>query len=205
MKHSDFFLGLEFLGVAGFRWRCTDIGLRTILAIQLDRDDPLWYEGPPYIAEEVVFDEQEIEYCHLTASDALKAAVYEHKSSGHPGYPAEAIRRMLEVRHAHRYPHEGVLRFDRCRPDGEILHPYAGRKEGRDLGGRALPAVLKYLRRHARVGFHCVAARKSTRRSCPLGREKEAVVRLAGFAQPILDTKRRSEDAYNSPTPRLPP
>lgn len=132
MKHSDFFLGLEFLGPAGFRWRCTDLGQRTILAIQLDREDPHWYEGPPYIAKEVVFDEQEIEHCHLTASDALKAAVHEHKDSGHPGYPAEAVRRMLEVRHACRYPHEGVLRFDRCRPDGESLHPYAGQKEGGD-------------------------------------------------------------------------
>lgn len=23
-----------------------------------------------------------------------------------------------------------MLRFDRCRPDGEILHPYAGREDG---------------------------------------------------------------------------
>ena len=132
MKHSDFFLGLEFLGPAGFYWRCTDIGSRTIVAVQLDHDNPHWYEGPPYIAREVVFDEQEIERCHLAPDDALKAAVHEHESSGHPGYPADAIRRMMEARHAHPYPHEGVLRFDRCRPDGEILHPYAGRKEGED-------------------------------------------------------------------------
>ena len=130
MKHSDFFLGLEFFGPAGFRWRCTDVGSRTIAAFQLDRDDPRWYEGPPYIAKEVVFDEQEIEHCHLTPSDALKAAVHEHTSSEHPGYPAEAVRRMLEARHTHHYLHEGVLRFDRRRSDGEILHPYAERKEG---------------------------------------------------------------------------
>jgi len=80
----------------------------------------------------VVFDEQEIEHCHLTTEDALKAAVHEHESSGHPGYPADAIRRMMEARHIHLYSHEGVLRFDRCRPDGEILHPYAGRREGGD-------------------------------------------------------------------------
>lgn len=130
VKRVDFSIGLEFLGPAGLRWRCTDVGSRTILAIQLDQDDPRWYEGPPYIAKEVVFDEQEIEHCHLTESDALKSAVREHKRSGHPGYPADAVRQMLKTRHAHRYPHEGVLRFDRCRPDGEILHPYAGRKVG---------------------------------------------------------------------------
>lgn len=28
------------------------------------------------------------------------------------------------------YPYEGVLRFDRVAPDGEILHPYAARKDG---------------------------------------------------------------------------
>lgn len=132
MKHSDFFIELEFLGSAGFRWRCTDVGSWTIAAVQLDRDDPHWYEGPPYIADEVVFDEQEIEHCQLTLEDALKAAVHEYEDSGHPGYSAEAVRRMLETRRAHSYPHEGVLRFDRCRPDGEIFHPFAGRKEGQN-------------------------------------------------------------------------
>ena len=37
---------------------------------------------------------------------------------------------MMKALSAHRYPHEGVLRFDRRRGDGEILHPYAGKKEG---------------------------------------------------------------------------
>lgn len=47
MKHSDFYIGLEFLGRAGFQWRCTDVGTRTILAIQLDREDLNWNQGPP--------------------------------------------------------------------------------------------------------------------------------------------------------------
>lgn len=43
MKHSDFHIGLEFLGLAGFRWRCSDVGTRTVVAIQLDHDDdPNW-------------------------------------------------------------------------------------------------------------------------------------------------------------------
>lgn len=131
MKHADFHIGLEFVASAGFRWRCTDVGTRTILAIHLDRDNPHWYQGPPYIAKEVVFDEREIESCHLTQDAALMATIHEHKCSGHPGYPAEVVRQMLEARHTHRYPNNGVLRFDRCRqPDGEILHPYAGQKEG---------------------------------------------------------------------------
>lgn len=106
------------------------MGARTILAIQLDQKDPHWYQGPPYIAEEVVFDEYEMERCHRTNEDALVAAVNNHKITAHPGYPADAVTRMLEARYAHAYPHRGVLRFDRCRADGEILHPYAGRKEG---------------------------------------------------------------------------
>ncbi|NII11052.1 hypothetical protein [Oleiagrimonas sp. C23AA] len=133
MKHADFHIGLEFVGSAGFRWRCTDVGTRTILAIHLDRGNPHWYQGPPYIAKEVVFDEHEIESCHLTQDAALVATIHEHNSSGHPGYPAEVVRQMLEARHAHRYPNHGVLRFDRRRQsDGEILHPYAGRKDGED-------------------------------------------------------------------------
>lgn len=129
MKHADFYIGLEFVASAGFRWRCTDVGSRTILAIQLDRKDPNWYQGPPYITKEVVFDEHEMARCHLTAADALVAAVDDHQATAHPGYPSEAVTRMLEARHAQPYPHSGVLRFDRRRPDGEILHPYAGRQE----------------------------------------------------------------------------
>lgn len=129
MKHADFHIGLEFVASAGFRWRCTDVGSRTIVAIQLDRQDLNWYQGPPYIAKEVVFDEHEMERCYLSNADALSVAVKEHQVTSHPGYPSEAVWRMLEARHAQPYPHSGVLRFDRCRRDGEILHPFAGRQE----------------------------------------------------------------------------
>ncbi|MFM0558088.1 hypothetical protein P0D69_45375 [Paraburkholderia sediminicola] len=135
MKHSDFHIGLEFMGLAGFWWHCTDVGTRTIVAIQLDRDDPNWYLGPPYIAKEMVFDEQEIAACHLTEEEAIKAAIHEHETSGHPGFPNEVVTHMMQVRYKdpdNRYPHKGVLRFDRHRPDGEILHAYAGRKDGKN-------------------------------------------------------------------------
>lgn len=133
MKHSEFYMGLEFMAGAGFRWRCTDVGTRTIVAIQLDRDDSNWYQGPPYIAREAVFDEHEIARCHLTKSHAIAAAIHESKTSGHPGYPNEAVALMSEKYWqggGNRYPNKGLLRFDRCRPDGEILHPYTGLKEG---------------------------------------------------------------------------
>jgi hypothetical protein len=61
MKHSDFKIGLEFLSGSG-RWRCTDVGKRTIAALKLDHDhDPRWYNGPPYAVAEHVFDEYDIE------------------------------------------------------------------------------------------------------------------------------------------------
>jgi hypothetical protein len=63
MKHSDFKIGMEFLTATG-RWRCTDVGSRTIAAIRLDLDhDPAWYNGPPYAVVEVVFDEDGTEGC----------------------------------------------------------------------------------------------------------------------------------------------
>ena len=63
MKRADFQIGCEFLTAAG-RWRCTDIGKRTIAAIRLDHDDdPSWYAGPPYAVVETVFDEYDFEGC----------------------------------------------------------------------------------------------------------------------------------------------
>jgi hypothetical protein len=63
MKHSDFKIGREFMTAAG-RWRCTDVGTRTIAAIRLDMDhDPNWYNGSPYAVVEAVFDEYGMEGC----------------------------------------------------------------------------------------------------------------------------------------------
>ena len=57
MRHGDFRIGLEFMTDTG-RWRCTDVGTRTVIAIKLDRpEDPTWYLGPPYAVAEHVFDE----------------------------------------------------------------------------------------------------------------------------------------------------
>jgi hypothetical protein len=68
MKHSDFKIGMEFMTGVG-RWRCTDIGSRTIVAIRLDLDhDPRWYDGPPYAVVESVFDEDGIEDCEPAPS-----------------------------------------------------------------------------------------------------------------------------------------
>jgi hypothetical protein len=63
MKHSDFRIGCEFLSGSG-RWRCTDVGKRTIAAIRLNHDDdPAWYNGPPYAVAEFIFDEFDIQGC----------------------------------------------------------------------------------------------------------------------------------------------
>jgi hypothetical protein len=63
MQRADFQIGCEFLTAAG-RWRCTDIGKRTIAAIRLNHDDdPSMYSGPPYAVVETVFDEYDFEGC----------------------------------------------------------------------------------------------------------------------------------------------
>ncbi len=64
MQLSDFRIGLEFFTAAG-RWRCTDVGARTVAAIKLDQSDPSWYNGPPYAVAEFVFDEHDQIGCGL--------------------------------------------------------------------------------------------------------------------------------------------
>ncbi|MGE0752246.1 MAG: hypothetical protein AB7K64_16850 [Variibacter sp.] len=71
MNHDDFYIGREFITATG-RWRCTDVGTRTIAAIKLDHeDDPSWYNGPPYAVAEYVFDEDGIEGCEPGDQTAL--------------------------------------------------------------------------------------------------------------------------------------
>lgn len=83
MKHEDFSIGLEFYSATG-KWRCTDIGPRTIVAIQIDQvtvveynsstktifeqtvtHDQSWFNGLPYAVAERVFDEYDVAACHL--------------------------------------------------------------------------------------------------------------------------------------------
>ena len=64
MRHDEFQIGSEFV-CGNWRWRCTDLGARVIVAIRLDHeDDPTWYKGPPYAVAESVFDEYDQEGCN---------------------------------------------------------------------------------------------------------------------------------------------
>lgn len=86
MKHSDFRIGTEFT-TSGGRFRCTDVGTRTIVAIRVDRvtvtirksgsemhhrvlngseaEKDGWFIGPPYAVAEHVFDEDALNDCSM--------------------------------------------------------------------------------------------------------------------------------------------
>ena len=63
----DFAIGDEIAFTSEqYRWKVTDIGTRTILAIDIDRyADKSWYNGPPYPVPEVVFDEYDLPACEI--------------------------------------------------------------------------------------------------------------------------------------------
>jgi hypothetical protein len=159
MKHSDFQIGTVFLSPGGHWCRCTDVGQRTILAIVLNREpplDPVWFEGPPYLTGEIVFDERDITDCWQTAEDAIRSTI-KGVRTGEVGYrPLDEAFVDLEARaeqftdqaiaHKHmeviwraerearldpsrRYPFPRVLAIERIAPDGDILHPYAADRD----------------------------------------------------------------------------
>lgn len=131
MKPADFHIGLEFTS-GPFWYRCTDIGTRTIAAIRLVERDPVWYEGPPYMIEEVVLDEAALEDAYLSEQQAIAASIDKSRNSGHPGYELAVVSRMMDAKDdGDPYPaSRRLLEFDRVRTDGEILHPYAARPAG---------------------------------------------------------------------------
>jgi hypothetical protein len=69
MKLSDFAIGVEFF-MSGGRWRCTDVGGRTVVAIKLEQHDASWYAGPPYAVVEHVLDEYDLPACSVSPEDA---------------------------------------------------------------------------------------------------------------------------------------
>lgn len=64
VKHNMFSIGVNFYTATG-KWRCTDVGCRTIVAIKIDEhpDDMSWLSGPPYIVAEKVFNEHDFDGC----------------------------------------------------------------------------------------------------------------------------------------------
>jgi len=65
MEHSDFKINDIFYTWKGV-WKCTDIGMRTVIAIRFDeKQDPSWFKGPPYMVEEYVFNESDFPGCRL--------------------------------------------------------------------------------------------------------------------------------------------
>jgi hypothetical protein len=79
MRHEEFRIG-EIFWCGERKWRCTDMGTRTIIAICLDHVEvasatggPVriiggaeaegWFNGPPYAVLEHVFDEEDIADC----------------------------------------------------------------------------------------------------------------------------------------------
>jgi hypothetical protein len=84
MKLDEFTVGIEFY-CGGNKWRCTDVGSRVVIAIKLGsrtitsldldaetgerlersyvKEDPSWFNGPPYAVAENVFDEYSLQSC----------------------------------------------------------------------------------------------------------------------------------------------
>lgn len=129
MKHDDVAIGTCFETGTGQRWCCTDVGRRTLTAIELVPEvDPAWYRGPPYAVPEVVFDELDIADAFLSGEDAIEAALAHADENPHPGYPNQAVMAMMRTRlleEARAYPRPRLLRIDRIDANGEPLHPYA--------------------------------------------------------------------------------
>jgi hypothetical protein len=59
MKHSEFTVGQKFM-CGGILWQVTDLGKRTVVAIEVKED---WMNGPPYALAEMVFDENDVLGC----------------------------------------------------------------------------------------------------------------------------------------------
>lgn len=72
MKIADFHIGMRFLTCTGQLWQCTDVGIRTILAIEFDPTrDEHWYNGPSYAVPEEIFDETSTRTCYPMLSVSM--------------------------------------------------------------------------------------------------------------------------------------
>ncbi|MET4730674.1 hypothetical protein ABIE09_004494 [Lysobacter enzymogenes] len=134
MKIEDFDLGTLFYSATGQHWRCTDVGKRSILAIELSEGlDEAWTVGPPYVVPEVPFDEIGIASAFRSAEESIRSAIESANRDDHPGYPVQAVLAMMKAgfsEETNRYPRCLLFRVDRVNAEGEILHPFAAASAG---------------------------------------------------------------------------
>lgn len=134
MKHSDFQVGAQFYTATGQVWRCTDVGNRTILAIELNSElDSHWFKGPPYAVEEIVFDETKIKSCYQDHNKHLQDISENLKASKHSAYPSKHVFKMLKAEPIpDDYPNQKLLNINRVDEEGQVYHPYAVVREGEE-------------------------------------------------------------------------
>ena len=88
MKHSDFSMGLKFR-CGESDWLVTDIGTRTVIALQLGHS-PDWYAGPPYALREEVFNEDDIAGCERVENLNEKIPSPLRSAAPVGGYPIQS-------------------------------------------------------------------------------------------------------------------
>lgn len=133
MNIEDFKIGEIFYAKAGFQWLCTDKGTRTILAIMLDPNkDEKWFKGPPYLLSEVVFDNEDMEYCYTDEYSMIIDRIKSSKTTAHPNFDSEDVFKMMNEKEYNNYPRSNLLKRDRVSSDGEILHPYTAIQKGNE-------------------------------------------------------------------------
>lgn len=133
MKHKDFQIGTVFCTSVGIPWRCTDVGTRTITAIELTPGkDVSWFNGPPYAVAEQVFDEHDFPICAIYSEAGEIALIQERIEEAdkrlHPGYDMDDVKIMMSSKVStltQKYPNRELLRIDRVSDTGKIYHPYA--------------------------------------------------------------------------------
>jgi hypothetical protein len=128
MKIEDFKINEFFYGSAGFHWKCTDIGQRTISAICVSNiPNSKWMEGPPYMLKEECFDEEEMTRCYQHTDEHLLDVLKKGKESYHPGFSGDIFFKLFEYEDQNqeiKYPRENLFRFERVGENGEIYHLY---------------------------------------------------------------------------------
>lgn len=92
MKNFEFKIGTVFNSCTGQKWKCTDIGALTILAIELKPElDSSWFVCPPYVVTEVSFDEIDIRGVYRNDIEANQDAIDDADNSANPDFPDEVV------------------------------------------------------------------------------------------------------------------
>lgn len=126
MEPADFTIGQHFF-FKGQKYRCTDIGTRTVVATCVDMKNPEDSLYQMKAGEEILLDESKLAMCDKSQEGSMALCRELDLYYSFSNLAKMVITKEKAHYHHAEYPNHGQFGRARVNPEGELIYPYSAR------------------------------------------------------------------------------